>query len=379
MTTTRFLHTSDLQLGMTRAFLDEDAAPRFEQDRLESVRELGKLAQREGCEFIVMAGDIFEWNSLKPRTRLRTGDALAMLPVDCYLLPGNHDPLNADSILRRICDEDGAEKLHLLADSEPVEVSEGVEIVGAPLMTKHATHDVAGAAAEGLEPTEKIRILAGHGATTDYGESGKLDLIDTAVLEDRIGKGALDYVALGDTHSAQPVGKTGKIWYSGAPEVTAFREQDGGGEFNSGKALVVDVEKTGLESSVTVTEHQIGKWRFEAWARDIAGDDGIAAFLADLEAVPDKERRVIKYALTGAVSATARRELEAGVAQLEPKFGALYERDRTSDLVTVPSTDELADLGLTGFAATALEELLDAGEQDAVNLLFRFAQSVKEN
>ena len=38
---------------------------------------------------------------------------------------------------------------------------------------------------------------------------------------------------------------TGAIWFSGAPEVTAFRELPSGqGENNSGKALIVDIAKS---------------------------------------------------------------------------------------------------------------------------------------
>ena len=40
----RFIHSSDWQLGMARAFLPEEAASRFSQDRIDSIRRLGELA-----------------------------------------------------------------------------------------------------------------------------------------------------------------------------------------------------------------------------------------------------------------------------------------------------------------------------------------------
>lgn len=96
-----------------------------------------------------------------------------------------------------------------------------------------------------------------------------------------------------------------------------------------------------------------------------------------LRELDDKERTVVKYSLSGTISLTARQRLEHGLDQLQPVFAALYERHRVMDLATSPSEDELADLGLSGFAQSALEELIDAGEQDATNLLFRLARNVE--
>ncbi|WP_051866871.1 metallophosphoesterase family protein [Corynebacterium atypicum] len=373
----RFVHTADLQIGMTRGgFLDADAEARFEAARVAAVRRIGELASRESCAFIVMAGDIFEFNSVSDRTFGRAVEAFRQLPVDCYLLPGNHDALTADSILRRLVAQEGMERLHLLEDSQPVEVAEGVELVAAPLRARTATSDLVGQATAGLSPVRTIRVVVGHGQPQDYGEH-RVDQIAIEPLEERLRSGAIDYVALGDTHSAQPVGKTGCVWFSGAPEVTQFSEPGGGGEFNSGKALVVDITKAEGSAEVAVAEHQVGQWRFQAVHSDLAGDEDVDGFLDSLRELDDKERTVVKYSLSGTISLTARQRLEHGLDQLQPVFAALYERHRVMDLATSPSEDELADLGLSGFAQSALEELIDAGEQDATNLLFRLARNVE--
>ena len=101
MTHTTFIHTSDLQLGMRRKFLSLEAQSRFDDARLRAVTRLGEIAQDRGAEFIVVAGDVFEHNSLEPTTLGRALEALRKLPVPVYLLPGNHDPLVADSIFQR--------------------------------------------------------------------------------------------------------------------------------------------------------------------------------------------------------------------------------------------------------------------------------------
>ena len=101
------------------------------------------------------------------------------------------------------------------------------------------------------------------------------------------------------------------------------------------------------------------------------------SFLSQLRAYENKDRTVIKYGLTGTLSLTAQRALESGLDELTDIFAALYPRERLMDLVTEPDPDELDNLGLTGFAASALEELVEdmsAGDleaRDATNLLFR--------
>ena len=242
--TTRFLHTSDLQLGMTRWFLQEteDAQALFDAARVEAITRLGEKAIEYQCDFIIVAGDVFEHNSISAKTRERALAALAALPVDVYLLPGNHDPLTADSIFYRA---ESHPRIHVFTDSTPIEVAPGVELIGAPWHSKTPSCDLVSHAIAGLEPAATIRIVVGHGQLDNRSNDIRMDIIDRDTVEAAIRGGTIDYLALGDTHSAISLSDTGAIWFSGAPEVTAFRELPSGqGENNSGKALIVDIAKS---------------------------------------------------------------------------------------------------------------------------------------
>ena len=368
-----FIHSSDLQLGMTRWFLEGEAQARFDDARLDSLRRLGDLATREGAAFIVIAGDVFDSNSLSPQTTGRALEALRGLPVPVYLLPGNHDPLVADSVFKLI-DVAG---VHLLSDTSVVQVADGVELVGAPLRARTAASDLVRDALEGLEPTEAVRIMVGHGQAEARGNDLRPDLIDLGYVESRLADGTIDYLALGDTHSAQPVGASGRVWFSGSPEVTDFRDHAtvGGGETNSGRALVVEVSK----GTAAVREEPVGQWTFEALDRELMGEGDVAEFLATLDAYPDKQRTVIKYGLRGTLDMSATRALEEGLEARRPVFAALFERERLTDLRLAPGVEELDALGVSGFADAALKELVaaagtDPTARDAVNLFFRLAR-----
>ena len=368
-----FLHSSDLQLGMTRWFLEGEAQARFDDARLDSLRRLGDLAREHGAAFIVIAGDVFDSNSLSAQTLGRAREALRALPVPVYLLPGNHDPLVADSVLALI-DVDG---VHLLADSSVVEVAPGVELVGAPLRARTAASDLVRDALQELAPTDAVRIMVGHGQAEPRSNDLRPDLIDLGYVESRLADGTIDFLALGDTHSAQPVGTSGRVWFSGSPEVTDFRDRAtvGGGETNSGNALVVTVSK----GKASVDEVPVGQWRFEALDRELTGMADVTEFLEALDAYPDKQRTVIKYGLRGTLDMTATRALEEGLESRRPVFAALFERARLTDLHLEPGPEELDALGVSGFAAAALGELVGAADtdptaRDAVNLFFRLAR-----
>ena len=94
----RFIHTADWQLGMTRHFLNGDAQPRYSAARRDAVVALGALAAETGSEFVVVAGDVFEHNQLAPRVVSQSLEAMRSIGIPTYLLPGNHDPLDASSV-----------------------------------------------------------------------------------------------------------------------------------------------------------------------------------------------------------------------------------------------------------------------------------------
>ncbi|MBC3186180.1 DNA repair exonuclease [Corynebacterium sp. zg-331] len=379
MTNITFLHTSDLQWGMTRWFLDADAQARFEAARLDAVHRIGEIARERGADCVVMAGDVFDSNSLSRRTQGRAMEALAGMGVPVFLLPGNHDPLVADSPFYAAADIPG---VTILRDHGPVRVREGVELVGAPLKAKYASTDLVARALAGLEPTQGIRVAVGHGQVAGRAAEPDPALIDLKKVESALAAGVIDYLALGDTHSTQQVGASGRVWFSGAPETTDFHDRSpgtSGGEVDSGNVLCVRIEKTMTDNArVEVEKIPVGSWRFEALDAEVNSDADVADFLASLAAYPHKDRTVVKYSLRGTLGLEQMRALEAGIERREPVFAALYERRRLMDLHLVPSPEEIAGADIRGFAAEALEELLAEDEMDAVNLLLRLSARVEE-
>ena len=375
----RFIHTADWQLGMTRHFLSGEAQARFSGARIDAVRRIGALAEEEECGFVVVCGDVFESNQVSRQVVVRALDAIAATPaVTFYLLPGNHDPLDAASVYKSpTFSNHRPANVVVPENSEPVEVAPGVELVAAPWFNKHPLVDLVAGACEGLEPTGGIRIVAGHGALDSLSpDRNNPALIGLERLEGRLGAGSIHYVALGDRHSTTEVGRSERIWYAGAPEPTGYDETDPGN--------VVVVELDAAEARVGVEVRAVGVWRFVPREWELSSDRDIERLAEWLGGLAYKERTILKLALVGQVSLAQKARLDSLLDDHADLFAALESWEHRSDLAVLPDGADVDDLGLSGFAAEALDDLrgLATGDdegravvaQDALVLLHRLAR-----
>ncbi|MGB3285124.1 metallophosphoesterase family protein [Mycolicibacter algericus] len=350
----RFLHTADWQLGMTRHFLAGDAQPRYSAARRDAVAGLGALAAQTGAEFVVVAGDVFDDNQLAPEVVSQSLEAMRTIGIPVYLLPGNHDPLNAASVYTSaLFTAERPDNVVVLGTAGAHQVRPGVEIVAAPWPSKRPTCDLAAAAVQGLLADGTTRILLAHGGVDVLDpDPTNPALIRLAALEDALDRGVIHYVALGDKHSRTQVGAGGRIWYSGSPEVTNYDDI----EPDPGYVLAVDIDET--SGAVSVESHRVGRWRFVTLHRQLDTGRDVADLDINLDQLPDKDRTVVQLALTGTLSVTDRAALDACLDRYSRLFAWAGTWNRHTDLAVVPADGEFIDLGLGGFAADAVEELI---------------------
>jgi DNA repair exonuclease SbcCD nuclease subunit len=363
----RFLHTADWQLGMTRHFLAGDAQPRYSAARRDAVAGLGALAAEVGAEFVVVAGDVFEHNQLAPRVIGQSLEAMRAIGVPVYLLPGNHDPLDASSVYTSaLFTAERPDNVRVLDRAGIHQVRPGLEIVAAPWRSKAPTTDLVAEVLEELSSGPAIRVLVAHGGVDVLDPNrDKPSLIRLARLDEALARGALHYVALGDKHSLTQVGDTGRVWYSGSPEVTNFDDV----ESDPGHVLVVDIDEAG--GTVSVAPRRMGHWRFVTLHRQVDTSRDIADLDMNLDGFGEKERTVARLALTGSLSITDRAALDACLDRYARLFAWLGLWERHTDLAVIPADGEFTDLGIGGFAAAAVDELVatarDGDAQSAVD------------
>lgn len=377
--TVRFLATADWQLGMTAHFLPEEARVRYQQDRLDAVVRLGELAAAEDCAFVVVAGDVFESNQLDRRVIARALTAMSQIHVPVFLLPGNHDPLDAASLydspefVDRVPDH-----VHVLRQPGlyPIDdAAPGVDLVAAPWFSKRPLTDLVSDAIDLIDPDpERIRVLVGHGAVWSA-DSEALSAIDADRIAGAGEAGLINACILGDRHGLQQVNDW--VWYPGTTEVTRRVEID------PGHALVVEAG----DGPPQITAHRVGRWHFDvvsAHLNSSADIDDLERRLGDL---PDPQRRAVWLRLEGSLTLVDADRLASVEAHAADVLALLQRWDRHTDLVTLPSDDELAALDLTGWAREAVNDLVTAGQRadtddalvarDALALLYRLSRGAR--
>ncbi|MSS44558.1 DNA repair exonuclease [Cutibacterium sp. WCA-380-WT-3A] len=368
---TRFLHTSDWQLGMTRHYLskrgDDDPQARFTADRIETVRRLGDVARQEDCEFVIVAGDVFETHNVSTQIIARACEAMASIKLPVYLLPGNHDSLEPGCLWDRPeFTQHCPGNVRVLKDQTEIQVTDGnsvviATIVAAPLTTRHPSTDPLAELAKSLEPTQTPRILVGHGQLEGLSGDTRDALISRAPLEDAITRGALNYVALGDRHIAWPLNDDhAAIRYSGTQETTSFNEE------GVGTAVIVD-----LSDPLTCQTVDVGTWLHARVSQEVANEADLNALRDTLNSFDHRDRTIIRYDLHGQVTISQKAELDEIIADFETVFASIEPSENRHDLTVIGDDVSLADADVPNWVRDAADELsgMCATSDDAVAAL----------
>lgn len=370
----RFLHTSDWQLGMTRRFLSEEAQARYTQARFDAIRTMGHIAKEKQCQFILVCGDSFESNQVDRKTVARASEALKEVTVPVYLLPGNHDPLNAASVYSSSTFvEKKPAHVHIIENTAPVPVGEGFELVGAPWLSKRPNGNPVVDLLNALPPAGSIkRICVGHGIIDIFTPDKEAEnVIAVSKLEAAISEGKVHFIALGDRHSLTKVGSGDRIWYSGTPESTDFRED------HSGSCQIVEMDG----DNVITEEVKIGQWRFIEELVDLNTEDDVEALRKKLEDIPNRERAVVKLELKGSLTLSLHGFFQNHLlAAKDVLAGSVINED---NLFVIPRDTDFTNLGFSGFADATVKKLRDKIDQggpegsvarDAFMLLLRLSR-----
>ena len=205
-----------------------------------------------------------------------------------------------------------------------------------------------------------VRVLVAHGGVDVLDpDPGKPSLIRLESLHDALDRGAVHYVALGDKHSLAKVGATGRVWYSGSPEVTNYDDV----EADPGHVLVVDVE----HDTVAVESHQVGHWQFITLRHDVDDSRDIAGLDINLDQLPDKDRTAVRLVLNGTLTVTDKARLDACLDRYARLFASLRLWERHTDIAVMPADGEFDDLAVGGFARGAVQELMATARADGAD------------
>jgi DNA repair exonuclease SbcCD nuclease subunit len=357
----KLLHTADWQIGMRARHLGRGGKAVREQ-RIASARALADLVRAHQCDAVLLAGDVFEDNGVDRADVQRVVDAIALMGVPAYVLPGNHDPLGPGSVWEHRS-WGAASSLHVLRTAEPMVIGDGITLYPCPAFSAMSSSD----------PTAWIREAGGEGTRIGiaHGTVSGVKVSEDCypIARDAAERAGLDYLALGHWHSTANFGgelASTRMAYSGTHETTKFGERD------SGNALIVEI--TGRGAPTKIQQIPTGHFNWRVIEKELLDEVDLAQVIHEIETIPDDARTLLDVRLSGVLHAGQIGELlrlEAIIASRFPTFGEL-NRER---LVPAPDDEQWTASLPLGVLADAAARLLSTKTDDArraLTMLYRF-------
>lgn len=336
------LHTADWQIGRVFSqFESDDAAALFEA-RFAVVERLAGLATDRGVDAILVAGDVFDAQTVADKTIRRLFNAMQGFTGTWVLMPGNHDAALAESVWSR-AQRLGAIPGNVIVclEPKPVVVAGKFTLLPAPLTQRHTYVDLTEWFAAHVSTDDLPRIGLAHGSV-----QGILpEDVDSAnpIAAGRAQVAGLTYLALGDWHGTKRVDS--RTWYAGTPESDRFKAND------SGQVLLISIEATALEPDVTTVP--TGKFGWRQIEKRMAVDSDVDEVVRTLDAVGGSD--VIHVRLSGTCNLAGHRKLSTSLGAARAKARAVLWD--AAALRLEPTEEDIQALHADGFVGEALQEL----------------------
>ncbi|WP_108836323.1 metallophosphoesterase [Tateyamaria sp. Alg231-49] len=350
----KFVHTSDLHLGSGFGTMPEELRGRLIEARHEVLSRLVQSARDHGAQHILVAGDTFDTTGPSAGVRRQAATKMsADSDVHWWIIPGNHDSLAAEE-LWRLFEEETGPNVHVLRESEPVEIAEGVWLLPSPWPRQFPGFDLTAWMTDAATPENALRIGLAHGGITDFGDNYDAS---TLIPPNRAESAQLDYLALGDWHGMVDVNP--RTQFSGTPERDSYRH-DG-----RGSCHLVTIAGPGAVPSIK--RQETGRFYWSAKQLNLSPNmDVVSAFQELLD--PETEQRrdqLLRIEAEGYLHMEERAALEDAASKVAPDFGRFVFLD--SKLATEYQADDLDLIATGGALRVAAEELQVEAEGHGVS------------
>lgn len=303
----KLLHAADLHLDSPFAALSpaQAAARRAEQRTL--VEELVDLCNRQACDLMLLAGDLFDSDNAYAQTVETLVRAFSRCHAAIFIAPGNHDFYAPGCAYETA---DWPSNVHIFQTQTPssrVIPELGCQVYGAAFTGRSSPGLLEGFH---VEDPGLVNLMVLHGEVdlpaSDY----------NPITQGQIAASGLTYLALGHIHQASGLRRAGTSFY-GWPGCAMGRGFDEAGPKG---CYVVTLDRGGAQADFV----PLAARRYEQLTV-AAGDDPLGAILAALP--PDTQEHIYRIILTGPADLP---DCKALYQSLQSRFFSLTIRDRTT-------------------------------------------------
>ncbi len=366
----RFIHSSDWQIGMPFHWVCGDGAAKLRELRMLAIDRLCDLAQTHQVAFVLVAGDLFDANTISEKVVLEALERIAAFPCPVYAIPGNHDHGGLGSIYHHdLFLKHKPANLIIFTHKEAVLTSDaGAWLLPAPLLQRH----------EAVDPTHHItaqlgghnapRIGIAHGSIRRFDQSGD-GTVPNLIDPGRAKAAELDYLALGDWHGMQQIDE--RTWYCGTPEPTSFKDNQ------AGKALLVTLEGHGATPHVEPLSTGQAQWVSHSF--DLYHASDIEALRHWLDTLTTPRLTLLNLTLKGTLTLSELSDVHQCVESASLRL--LFYREHSSSLLVKAAAEDLDTIASDGYVRMAIDRLVDMEKQGnasasyALQILYQLKQS----
>ncbi|NYT66169.1 DNA repair exonuclease [Alcaligenaceae bacterium] len=366
----RFLHTADWQIGRQYPRFPADDAAALAEARFTAVSRIAALAHEGGYTAVLVAGDVFDAQTVSERSIRRLFNAMQGYNGPWVLIPGNHDAALVESVWSR-AKRLGVipDNVHVALQAQVIEFPDlGFAVLPAPLTQRQTATDLTAWFDLAQTTAGLLRIGLAHGSVQGILAQD----IDSPnpIAPDRAQRAQLDYLALGDWHGTRQINEF--TWYSGTPEPDRFKSN------GAGQLLSIEIAAAGLAPQVSVLP--IASYEWLSWQEHVAVDSDIDVLLNRLAQLP--ENTVLELQLTGHTDLAGQQRLQAGLASAEAHLRSVqYD---LLGLRFLPTDADIIALRADGYVGEVLVQLQDYdqnqqmdGARDALVILADILRDVQ--
>ncbi|MDN5843194.1 MAG: DNA repair exonuclease [Alcaligenaceae bacterium] len=349
-TALKILHTADWQIGRQYGrFSPEDAAVLAEA-RFSVVECIAALAAQEQVHAVLVAGDVFDAQTVSDRTIRRLFNAMQSYEGPWILIPGNHDAALAESVWTRARRLDAIPgNVHVILEPDAREFPAlGFAVLAAPLTQRQTHSDLTDCFDTTETASGLLRIGLAHGSIQGVLAAD----IDSSnpIAADRAQRARLDYLALGDWHGLKRIDE--HTWYSGTPEQERFKD--------NGAGQVLLVELSGDRSAPIVTPRTVTQYQWMSWNESLSVASDLDALILRLEQLP--ANTVLDLMLSGQIDLAGEYRLQQALSVVQGRCRSL-QCDR-GGLRLMPTAEDIAALHADGYVGEVIEELQQRQQGD---------------
>jgi DNA repair exonuclease SbcCD nuclease subunit len=308
--TIRILHTADVHLDAPFHFLGHMGATHRHNIR-ETIGRILIMAAEGQYDLLLIAGDLFNDNHPSRDTQHFIASKLRELPLPVCILPGNHDPLERNSVYHKL---ELPPNVHLLKERPThLDFPEiDLTVAGNPILSRNDNAPQLQNIARNGSARWFVAIAHGNMQVAGMFENGSRPIDPAAIAATNA-----DYVALGDWHAFADYSQGRvKAYYSGAPEPTTLSQE------KTGKVASITLSDQGI----TVEPIQVGTVdarKFDLSITDLTEHDVVQAIRAQADA-----NCMMSIRLCGVKSAARLLDLESIYEAVSGQFYWLIIDDR---------------------------------------------------